>query len=147
MLTVVCILLRVYSHASLNENNVTVMFSKNMFKNRGKEKFVLRLDGMIMNSTNLFLRPTLVFDLHKTKQIYLIHDNRITTLDLNQNLIDYLVWHRYSSRGGQLSLPVPTGTASRQPAAEVHAVRLPNHLLQGHQQQRRTYVLLTTRSW
>ena len=56
----------------------------------GNEKYVLVLvqchDGMITNSTNLYLRLTLVFGMCKTKQIYLIRDHRIMTLDSNQSL-------------------------------------------------------------
>ena len=49
---------------------------------RGNEKYVLVLvqchDRMITNLINLVC---------KTKQIYLVHDHRIMTLDSNQNLI------------------------------------------------------------
>ena len=58
---------------------------------RVNEKYVLVLvqchDGIITNSINLFLRLTLIFDSCKTKQIYLVRDNHILTLDSNQNLI------------------------------------------------------------
>ena len=51
---------------------------------RGNEKYVLVLvqchDGMITNSINLVC-------VLKTKQIYLVRDHRIMTLDSNQNLI------------------------------------------------------------
>ena len=47
---------------------------------RGNKKYVLVLDKS-------FLCLTLVFDSCKTKQIYLVRDHRIMTLDSNQNLI------------------------------------------------------------
>ena len=80
---------------------------------RGNEKYVLVLvqvhDGMITSSVNLFLRLTLVFDTCKTKQIDLVRDHCIMTLDTNQNLIlldrscflrSWLAsWRRHAGRG------------------------------------------------
>ena len=57
---------------------------------RGKEKYVLVLIQCHDGNHELdksCLRLTLVFDSCKTKQIYLVRDHRIMTLDSNQNLI------------------------------------------------------------
>ena len=77
----------IHSPASLNENSdyVIACFLRISFNSRDHTEVTRSMfwsmfsecrDGIITNSINLVLSLTLVFDSCKTKQIYLIHDNR-----------------------------------------------------------------------
>jgi len=54
---------------------------------------------------------------------------------------------RHPHGGGHLQEPVPPGAAPGQPTSQVQDVRIPHHLLQGPQYQRRANILPPQNSW